>query len=304
MNVHPLKDWLLMLSLVVMWGSAFLFNSIALQSLSPSLLVTVRLIIGALVLALVALWKGLDWSSLNRRLLGWFLAMAVIGNTLPFYLIAWGQQYVSSSLAGILMAVMPIATLVMAHFLIHGESLTRRKGLGFLLGFLGIVILMGADALKELAASPRSLVAQFAILGGALCYAAGSIIARLRPESDDLLTSTVVLAQAALITLPFSLPDMRQAATGASLAGELSVTAIGAILFLGIIATGLATVVYFILMRRAGPTFLSLINYLIPLWALLAGVIVLNETVTPQAIIALTVILAGIALSQARRRFW
>ncbi len=292
-----------MLSLVAMWGSAFLFNSIALHSLSPSLLVTVRLIIGALVLAIVTLWKRSDWSSLNGRLLAWFLAMAVVGNALPFYLIAWGQQYVSSSLAGILMAVMPIATLVMAHFLIRGETLTRRKGFGFLLGFLGIVILMGTDALKELAASPRSLIAQFAILGGALCYAAGSIIARLRPESDDLLTSTVVLAQAALITLPFSLPDMTLAFSLAPNA-TLSPAVIGAILFLGIIATGLATVVYFILLRRTGPTFLSLINYLIPLWALLAGVIVLHESVTPQALIALAVILAGIALSQAQRRFW
>ncbi len=288
-----------MLSLVVMWGSAFMFNALALQSVSPSALVTVRLLIGALVLAAVSIHYRVDWRALDIRLMTWFLAMAIIGNALPFYLIAWGQQQVSSSLAGILMAVMPIATLLMAHFLLPGEPLTPRRIIGFLLGFAGIVILMDPASLREIGAGDHSgLLAQIAILGGALCYALGTIVARLRPESDDLLTSTMVLTFAALITLPFSL------AGGHPLTGKLSTIALAAILFLGVVATGLATVVYFVLLRRAGATFVSLINYLIPVWALAAGVLFLHETVGWRAIIALTIILAGIAVSQARWRFW
>ena len=288
-----------MLSLVVMWGSAFMFNSLALQSFSPAALVTTRLLIGAVVLAAVAIHFRVNWKAVNARLLGWFLAMAVVGNALPFYLIAWGQQYVSSSLAGILMAVMPIATLLMAHFLLEGEPLTRRRIAGFLLGFAGIVILMGPASLREMGGDDATtLLAQIAILAAALCYALGTIIARLRPESDDLLTSTLVLGFATLITLPFSLAD------GPPLTAPLNGVPLIATLFLGIVATGLATVVYFILLRRAGATFLALINYLIPVWALLAGVLFLHEAVTWPALIALAVILAGIGVSQARWRFW
>lgn len=286
------------MALVAMWGSAFLFNTIALQSIPPALLVTLRLVIGAIVLIVASLWYQVDWREMDLHLLLWFLGMAVVGNALPFYLIAWGQQTISSSLAGILMAVMPLATLMMAHFLLPEEKMTKRRTIGFALGFIGIVVLMGPSAIMEISTSGKTLLAQFAVLAGALCYAMGTIIARLRPESSDLLTSTMVLMLASMITLPFSM-------TGSIPAME-SITPAAAIsaLLLGMIATGLATVVYFKLLRSAGATFLSMINYLIPVWALVAGVIFLQETVSIEAYLALGMILTGIGISQVRRRFW
>ncbi|HBS27412.1 MAG TPA: EamA/RhaT family transporter [Gammaproteobacteria bacterium] len=303
MKQHSLKDWSLLLALVAMWGSAFLFNTIALQSFPPAQLVTARLVIGAIVLIVAALWYKVNWKVLDLRLVLWFIVMAIVGNALPFYLIAWGQQTISSSLAGILMAVMPLATLLMAHFLLPEEKLTKRRAIGFSLGFIGIIVLMGPSAMLEIGSSGKTLMAQFAVLGGALCYALGTIIARLRPESSDLLTSTMVLIFASLLTLPFSF--INSGATENSFKfTDITPAAAGSALFLGLIATGLATVLYFKLLRSAGATFLSMINYLIPVWALLAGVLLLHESVSSQALIALSIILLGIAVSQVRRRFW
>jgi len=291
---HSARDWLLLLTLVVMWGSAFLLNQIALESFPPTTLAAFRLIIGAIVLIIAMWWYGISWHS-NLKLLGYFLAMAVIGNALPYFLIAWGQQYVSSGLAGILMAVMPLATLFLAHFFIPSEPLNTHRVVGFAFGFTGIVILMGPQTLLEISNAGSTLLAQLAILGGALCYALGTIIARLRPESDDLLTATMVLILAGLVTLPTSLliesPWIK----------PTSIAAISAIALLGLIATGLATVVYFKLLRSAGATFLAQMNYLIPVWALAAGVVFLNEQVTPKTALALLVILFGIGISQSRR---
>ena len=291
---HGLKAWLHLLALVAIWGSAFMFTRIALESFPPATLVALRLCIGAIVLlAALPLIKG-NHLKISRKLLGFFIAMAIIGNSTPFFLISWGQQHVSSGLAGILMAIMPLATLFMAHFFLPNEPLTRRRLAGFALGFAGVVILMGPDALLEIRTAGTTLLAQLAILAGALCYAAGTIIARLRPESDDLLTATAVLIIASLLMLPASLaietPWIKPVTTQAALA----------LLFLGLLATAVATFVYFRLLRMAGATFLSQINYLIPLWALAAGAIFLDETVHWNSLVALVLILGGVALAQTR----
>jgi drug/metabolite transporter (DMT)-like permease len=289
---HSAKDWLLLLTLVAMWGSAFLLNQVALRSFPPTTLVALRLLIGALVLIIAMWFYKIPWRY-NPLLLGYFLSMALVGNALPYFLIAWGQQYVSSGLAGILMAIMPLATLFLAHFFIPSEPLNARRVIGFLFGFAGIVILMGPQSLLEMTHAGKPLLAQLAILAGALCYSLGTIIARLRPESDDLLTATMVLILASLVTLPSSLiledPWIK----------PLNIAAANAIALLGLIATGLATVVYFKLLRSTSATFLAQMNYLIPLWALAAGVVFLNEAVTQRAAIALVVILGGIAISQS-----
>jgi len=291
---HTPKDWLLLLTLVAVWGSAFLLNQIALASFPPTTLVAFRLMIGGLVLVVAMWFYQIPWHS-SPILLGYFLVMAIMGNALPYFLIAWGQQYISSGLAGILMAIMPLATLFLAHFFIPSEPLSGRRVIGFILGFIGIIVLMGPQSLLEVAQTSKTLLAQLAILGGALCYALGTVIARLRPESDDLLTATMVLILASLVMLPTSLlvetPWFK----------PINIATTGAITLLGLIATGLGTVLYFKLLRSAGATFLAQMNYLIPVWALAAGVIILNEQVTTKALVALTIILLGIAISQSHQ---
>ena len=271
-----------------------MFTRIALDSFPPMTLAASRIAIGAATLSLVFPLLKITRSVITPRLLLFFLLMAIVGNSAPFYLISWGQQFVSSGLAGILMAIMPLATLFLAHFFLPNEPLTKRRLLGFALGFAGIIVLMGPGALTEVRTAGITFYAQLAILGGALCYAVGTIIARLKPESDDVMTALAVLIVATIIMLPASLlletPWVKPVSPSTALA----------LLFLGIIATAIATVIYFRLLRRAGATFLSQINYLIPLWALGMGVIFLDETITWNSVLALILILGGIALSQVQ----
>ena len=111
---------------------------------------------------------------------------AVFGNALPYSLISWGQTFIDSGLAGILMAIMPLITLVLSHFVIPGERLTRYRVFGFLVGFCGIVVLMGPDELTAIKLGDSQLVAMLAVLGGAVCYAIAAVLARLRPAGDAL----------------------------------------------------------------------------------------------------------------------
>ena len=162
---RSLNEWLLLFALVAMWGSSFMFNRIAVSSLPPMTVVAGRIGIAALVLLVFVRASGRRLPAPGRD--WWpFVVVALVGNAIPFYLITWGQQVVESALAGILMAFMPLATLVLAHFLIAGEAMTRHRALGFAAGFCGIVLLMEPDALSGLGGDTLRIVSQLAVLGG------------------------------------------------------------------------------------------------------------------------------------------
>jgi drug/metabolite transporter (DMT)-like permease len=282
-------------ALVAMWGSAFLFTKVAVSALPPETVVAGRLAIAAIGLTalLLALGKALPR---GRRLWLFFLALAVLGNALPFWLISWGQQRIDSGLAGILMAIMPLTTLVLAHFFVVGERLNPVRLAGFVLGFIGIVALVGPEALLELEVGGTALLSELSVLGGAVCYAVNTIVARRRPPSDPLAAGAGVMILASAITIPLAL------AGGPPPVDTIPPTAAFAVAVLGIVSTALATVVYFKLVSAAGPTFVSLINYLIPLWAVVVGMVFLGETPEWRALGALALILSGIALSELGRR--
>jgi drug/metabolite transporter (DMT)-like permease len=220
-----------------------------------------------------------------------FAVIAFVGNSAPFFLISWGQTIIDSALAGILMAIMPLTTLVLAHFFVAGERMTMWRAAGFIIGFAGIVVLMGPDALAGL---DNHLLAELAVLAGAICYAANSVITRRVVRTDFLVASTAVMMVATVMTLPAALLIDRPwtLAPGAG--------SVAAIVWLGIGPTALATLLYFRLIAAAGPTFMSLVNYLTPVVALLGGVFLLGEQPGPSAFAGLALILAGIAVSRRR----
>lgn len=294
MPFHRVKDWLLLFALVAMWGSAFMFMKIAVATVPPATLAAGRLLIGASVLLVVVHARGLRLPTLGSA---WrqYALLAAIGNAVPFYLIAWGQQDIDSALAGILIAIMPLATLVLAHYFVRGEHITRNRVIGFILGFSGIVLLMGPAALTGQTGSALRVVSQLAVLAGALCYAANTVVARLTVKSDVLIASTGVLLLASAMMVPLALVLDRPWSL------MPSVASIASVVWLGIGATGVATLCYFALIGSAGPTFTSLVNYMSPCVALLLGVIILNEEPGPNAYAGLALILSGIALSQFRR---
>lgn len=288
MHSHPVRHWILLLALTAMWGSAFMFVKLGVATVPPATLAASRLALGAVLLYAVLRMRGLALPPPGRRWLP-FTVLALVGNSAPFYLISWGQQFIDSALAGILMAVMPLTTLLLAHFCVAGERLTANRALGFAVGFAGIVVLMGPAALAGFGVN---VTAQAAVLAGAVCYAANSVMSRRLIATDFLVASTAVLIVASLITVPLALLLDRPW----TLAPGMGSTA--AIVWLGIGPTALATLLYFRLIAAAGPTFMSLVNYLSPVVALLAGVTLLGEQPGTTAVAGLALILFGIAVSR------
>ena len=224
-----------------------------------------------------------------------YVVLGVVGNCLPFWFITWGQKSIDSALAGILMAIMPLTTVLLAHFFVAGERMTRNRVAGFLLGFVGIVVLMGPAALAGLGGSTLEVLAQLSVLAGALCYAVNGILIRVTLRGDVWVASAAIIAVAAAVSVPVALVVDRpwELAPGAN--------ALWILLWIGIGPTAIATLVHLKLIGSAGPTFMSLINYCIPVVATFFGVILLGEHPGPNAYAGLVLILAGIALSQLRR---
>jgi len=294
-NMIPRADpvaWLLLVVLVVLWGSAFALIDISLNGFAPATVVGFRLILGAgLVLAVTLLrQKALRIRDLP---LGHYLSIALLGNCIPFFLITWGQQQVPSGMAGILMAITPLVVMGLGHFLLPGERAGRMRLLGLVTGFAGVWLLLGEDVAPARDTGASSiLLRQVAILAGAMCYGLTIIIARRRPEQDPMLSSAVVLGFSALIMAVPAAMALDIEMWSASGAGPVLALAV-----LGLLCTGYATVVYFQLIRRAGATFLSLINYLIPVWAVLVGTLALGERLPAVAWLAMLAVLAGVALA-------
>ena len=290
-------EWGLLLSLVVLWGSSFLLVRVSLDAFTPVAVTAGRLLIGAGVLVLVLLVMGRrpPWT---LRAWWFFVVMALVGNALPFFLIAWGQREIPSGLTGILMAVMPLITLLLAHFLVAGERLTRRRLAGFALGFLGVLVLTGPEARAALVGREASFVAQLAVLGAAVCYGVAAIIARRGPVLHPVVTAGAVLSIAGIVVGGFLLAAGLREGEAAAAHSPIGLAPGISLLALGALSTALATVVYFSLVARAGPTFLSLINYLIPVWAVVLGALALGERLPTRAFAALGLILAGVVLAR------
>jgi len=288
-----LLDWCFLLALVVMFGSAFLLTKIAVQDIPPVLVVAGRIVIGALILCMLAMWQGQSFSSLIAY---WkiIIVLALTGNCVPFFLITWGQQYVDSGLAGILMAMMPLSTILLAHFFVSGEAITANKLIGFVVGFVGVVILMLPQINADTQYQWLHLLAMLSILCGAISYAINSVIAHQLPNISLTLLSSGVLIAASVLILPISIWSSY------GWIPDVSNSALLALLILGLFPSGIATIVYFSLIRRAGAAFMSQTNYLIPLWAVFIGVVFGHEYISLNAMIALAVILSGIALAQRK----
>ena len=294
MQAHSLKDWGLLAALVALWGSNFMFIKLGVAAVPPATLVAYRLVLGAIILVTVVRVRGYTFPPIGRAWLP-YIVLGVVGNCLPFWFITWGQKSIDSALAGILMAIMPLTTLVLAHFLVAGERISRNRVAGFVLGFLGIVVLMGPAALAGLGGSTIEILAQLSVLAGALCYAWNGVLIRVMLKGDVMVASAAIIAVAALVSVPIALVVDRpwQLAPSAS--------AIGILTWIDIGPTAIATLVHLKLIASAGPTFMSLINYCIPVVALFVGVTLLGEEPGANAYAGLALILAGIALSQLRR---
>lgn len=287
-------NWAGLLALVVIWGSSFAVTKIAVADLTPLWIVAYRLCVGAGFLAVVSVWRG-ERLTLTPCYFGWYVALAIIGTVGPFFLISWGVERTDSTIAGILMATVPLIAIGLAHLLLPDERLTVRKATGFMVGFVGLLVVLGLDQVTGLKFGAGGLAGEFALIGAAVCYAVHGVMVRLAPPMTPVQLATGEFGIGAVIALALAM--------AVDPAGFLpgSAAAAFAVLALGIFPTALAGLVLFWLLARAGVGFVAYCNYLIPVFAAGLGVLVLGEALAINVLVGLGIILSGIAISETRK---
>jgi drug/metabolite transporter (DMT)-like permease len=285
-------NWLRIAFIAMIWGSAFMVVRIAVRGFEPLTLAAGRITIGAIALYGLMRWRGIALPSVKAIAL-WrvVLLVGLLSSAIPFALLSWGQQHVPSAFAGMTMAALPIFVLPLAHFFVPGERIFLRKPIGFGVGFVGAVLLIGTSGLG-LAEGPLETLARFACVAAAFYYACGSIATRQCPPINELALSTGSLILASVVLLPIALL-VEGPPSPPSISGLL---AIG---YLGLIPTALAFIIKVAVIRSAGPSFMTLTNYQVPVWSVLAGSVFLGETLPATLFVALALILLGVAIIQA-----
>ena len=285
------SSWLMVLALGLVWGGSFLFVELALAGITPFWLAASRILLASLATTLLwSLSGGRLYRSRDRA--SWLLLITIgaLSTALPFMALSWGQQFVTAGFAGVSMAAVALMVLPLAHYLVPGETMTMRKALGFLIGFGGVVVLIGPEALRS-SGGAGEVPGRIACLAAAGCYAVSSVLMRRLPPVDPIGLSAVTLWIGAVLV------------TGAALWREgipplPPTSVIWVIVTLGLVQTALANLMRITVIRTAGPTFMSLTNYMVPLWSVLLGIVFLGEARDPSLFSAMALILAGVALSQ------
>lgn len=286
-------EWVMLLSLSVLWGGSFFFVGVIVDDLPPFTIVVLRVGLAALVLHLVLRVQGNPIPG-GRRLWGAFFTMGFLNNLVPFSLIVWGQGHIASGLASILNATTPIFTVVVAHFLTRDERFTPARLVGVVAGVGGVAVMIGPDVLQGLG---HDGVAQMAILGAALSYAFAGVFGRKFKAMGvkPLHTATGQVSASALMLLPLSLwvdrpwtLAMPGLDTWAALVG------------LAVLSTALAYILYFRILATAGATNVLLVTLLVPVSAILLGVAFLNEVLETKSLIGMAMITIGLAVIDGR----
>ncbi|MCP4187005.1 MAG: DMT family transporter [Gammaproteobacteria bacterium] len=282
-------NWFLLMCLVSVWGTSFVFISISVESIDPLTVVFARVLIAAIILTSIVYIKGRRLP-FNRKAWLAFFVMGTMGNVFPFFLVTWGQLSVNSGVAGMIMAIMPLMTMLLAHYFVEGENLNRYKITGFMFGITGIIILLG----PVFEGGGQAVLGGIAIFIAATSYAVNTILVRRLPNFSPIIGAAGVMIAASIIMLPIWLFQTT------SNYAQITLSSINAMLWLGIGPTAIATMILFAVIERAGPTFLSTINYMIPVVAFFSGALILSEPIELNSLFALAVILSGIALTRFR----
>ncbi|HMB49011.1 MAG TPA: DMT family transporter [Afifellaceae bacterium] len=288
-----LPEWTTLLVLVSVWGSSFALTKIAVQTIPPIWVPALRLVLAAVLLAAVMAVRRISWprGANNWLWLAWF---AVIGNIMPFFMISWATQHVASSLAGILMAVNPLLVLVLSRLLLPDEPVRLSNVIGFLIGFAGVVMLIGPAALLQLGDAGIELAAQFALILAAFGYASMNVSARLAPKMGLIPLSAGTMFVAALMALAAAIIHDPNGLVG------VSTSSATAVLLLALFPTTLATLCLYWLVARAGSRFLAMSNYAVPVFAILVGWFFLHERLDAGDLAGFALICLGLAISESR----
>jgi len=293
---HSLHDWALFGALSLLWASAYAFTRLAVSQNTPDLgfppefIIPARITLGALVLLGAVVFSDQKWPPLGA----WrdWLAMAVmgiVGTTAPFFLITTGQKTVDSSLAALYVAAAPLFVALLAHVVFKDDRISPQKALGILVGFCGVAVLFGPEAVTAFGSA--SVTAQALCLFGTMFYAMATITARFARNIPPLVFAAGFLSIGAVTSWPMLLAVDFESLTPSS-------AAISGVIGLSIGPTAAASILYMILIKRTSATFLSLTGYTIPVISAVIGYLAFKEIQGWNALAAFALILSGVWLAQ------
>jgi drug/metabolite transporter (DMT)-like permease len=271
--------------LALIWGASFMLIKIADRQLAPSTLVLGRLGSATLLLAAIAA-VSLGFRAAMRELRAawlWLVVVSLVNTAVPFWLLSWGETRIDSGLASIIQGAVPIFNAVIAYGFFREERVGGLRFVGLAIGFVGVALLVGAQPQGK-------LLGALAVVGMALCYAIGTLLAgRHLRGTPPLLVALASTGVSTLAVLPVGVVQAPAEAWHAE--------TIASILVLGLVGTGIAYLLFFALIQRAGANYATLVTYLVPPIALAYGAIFLGESFGAVAYGALALILVGVALA-------
>ena len=286
------SNWFLLILLSAIWGGAFTLNKMALDSFTPEVIVAGRLISGSvfLVALIYFLYKRF---SINLAQVNYYLFMSLVGIVIPFIAIITGQKNIDSAMAGILMATMPISTILLSHIFLDDEKMNKQKFIGFIISFIGVFVLIYRDDLFINNSISETFESQLLVILGATLYAFAAIYGKKYKITDPLSASTGTILFATFFMTIYLIFIDQSKPSYSHLLLDMN------ILLLGVLCTAIATIIYFQILQSEGASFISMMNFLIPLWAILFGIIILNDQFSWNYIFGLLVILFGIKLANS-----
>ena len=287
------KDWGMLLLLSFLWGGSFFFISVSVSELPPFTLVTMRVGLAALTLWLVLLVSGYP---IPKSVKVWrtFMMMGLLGNALPFSLIAWGQTHIGAGLASIINATTPIFTILIAGAFLSDEHITPKKVLGIAAGLLGVIVLIGPSALLELG---TNTMAQLAVIGAAISYSSATVFGRrfkaMGISPFDTAVGQVTASTILLLPLVWFIDKPLELANP-------SLQVWLAILALAIFSTAFAYILFFRILSSSGATNVVLVTFLAPVTASFLSWLILDEQLQAKHFIGMACIGLGLAIIDGR----
>ncbi|MDB2437207.1 EamA family transporter [Hellea sp.] len=290
--IRPVVLYAIAATLIITWGLAYPMVSVAVRDVSPMWLVASRTGIAAVLLVTYTKLRGHRFPSLKDKRWLWYGLMGMTGIVLPFFLFAKAQITVDSGICAIIGSAMPIFTIILAHFFAN-EALSWRKFIGFLIGFMGIVILFLPNNMSlELISDWR---AQMLAVFAAFLYAVTTILAKRAPDTTPSLAAAMMVLCAAIVS------GVMAVASGVP--SELPpAIAITMLVVLGVGSTAYANILYLYVVRKTGPSTLARINYFPAIVSVAAGVWFLKEDFTWKIVIAFAVIVIGMIISRSDKK--
>jgi len=289
-----LKEWSAFILLALVWGSSFLWIKIAVEEIGPFTLVAFRLLYGLIgLLAVVAIQKRSF--PRDRRTLLAYVFMGVFNTAVPFVLISWGETKIDSGLAAILNGTVPLFTIVIAHFWLQDEKITLPRIIGLIVGFVGVVMLVSRNLGP--AGLQFDIWGELAVIAASICYAVAITFSRkyLRNQQPVVQSTMVMLIADALLwlSIPIAEPSFQLPA--------LPLTWI-ALLWLGLLGSCIAYLLFFFLINSWGPTRASVVTYTFPVTGLVLGVLFLNEIVDWRLLVGTALVVGGILVLNLKLR--